>query len=66
MNGRDNEQNHRFLTLGIAIGAGFGVALGLILSTVFDNPGFFAIGISCGLGTGLSIGVALDERETRS
>jgi hypothetical protein len=45
------------------MGAGFGVALGLVLSSILDHPGFFAVGIGIGLCLGVTIGLALDERE---
>lgn len=60
MNGR-NDSNY-YLTRAIPVGAGFGVALGLVLSTVTDHPGFFAVGIAIGLSIATAIGVALDER----
>lgn len=41
--------------VGISIGAGFGVALGLL----FDN---LALGIAIGAGFGVSIGAALEQR----
>jgi hypothetical protein len=47
----------------IPIGAGFGVALGLVLMDIFDNPGFFAVGIGIGLCLGTTIGLALDQRK---
>jgi hypothetical protein len=42
-------------SLGISIGAGFGVALGL----VFDN---LALGMAMGAGFGVAIGAALERR----
>lgn len=53
-------QGH-WISMGISIGAGFGVALGL----VFDN---LALGIALGAGFGVAIGTALEQRnknETR-
>lgn len=50
-----------WISLGMSIGAGFGVALGL----VFDN---LALGIAIGAGFGVAIGAALEQRnknETR-
>jgi len=44
-----------WISIGMSIGAGFGVALGL----VFDN---LAIGIAVGTGFGLTIGSALEQR----
>ena len=44
-----------WVSLGISIGAGFGVALGL----VFDN---LALGIAMGAGFGVAIGSALEQK----
>lgn len=44
-----------WISIGISIGAGFGVALGL----VFDN---LALGIAIGAGIGVSIGAALEQK----
>lgn len=44
-----------WIGIGISIGAGFGVALGL----VFDNLG---LGIAMGAGMGVAIGSALEQR----
>ena len=44
-----------WISIGISIGAGFGVALGL----VFDN---LALGIAIGAGVGVSIGAALEQK----
>lgn len=63
MNGSNDEGNSQFLGTTIAIGAGFGVALGLVLMNVADHPGFFAVGISMGLIFGTAIGLALDQRK---
>jgi hypothetical protein len=63
MNQKRNEQKQRYLSGGIPLGAGFGVALGLVLMDIFDNPGFFAVGIGIGLCLGTTIGLALDRRE---
>jgi hypothetical protein len=38
------------------------VALGVVLMTILDHPGFYAVGIAIGLSIGIAIGVALDER----
>ncbi len=57
-----NEANeHTHLSSGIAIGAGAGVALGLVMMTIFDNPGFFALGIAIGVSIGTAVGAALDQ-----
>ncbi len=61
MNGSDGKG--RALWYGIPLGAGFGVALGLVLMSVTNHPGFFAVGIGSGLCFGLSIGLALDMRK---
>jgi len=44
-----------WVSLGISIGAGFGVAMGL----VFDN---LALGIAMGAGFGVAIGSALEQK----
>lgn len=49
--------------MGIAIGAGAGVALGVLLMNVANQPAFFAIGIAIGLLFGTAVGIALDQRE---
>lgn len=58
---QDREQRH--LSAGIPLGAGFGVALGLVLMDIFDNPGFFAVGIALGLCLGMIIGLIMDRRK---
>jgi len=63
MNEQRNKQSQRYLSAGIPLGAGFGVALGLVLMNIFDNPGFFAVGIGIGLCLGTTIGLALDQRK---
>ena len=40
----------------IAIGAGGGVALGLVMMQIFDHNGFFALGIAIGMTLGIMIG----------
>ena len=53
----NQEQNPQgyWVGIGISIGAGFGVALGL----VFDNLG---LGIAIGAGFGVAIGAALEQK----
>jgi len=59
---RPNEANdHYYLSIGISIGTGAGVALGLVMMNIFDNPGFFALGIAIGVSIGTAVGVALDQ-----
>jgi hypothetical protein len=48
----------RGLALGLAIGAGWGVAL----SAATDNPGMLAIGVGCGISLGVAIGSSLQRR----
>lgn len=53
----DNEMHPQgyWIGIGISMGAGFGVALGL----VFDN---LALGIAMGAGFGVAIGTALEKK----
>jgi len=53
----DNELRPQgyWIGIGISIGAGFGVAMGL----VFDN---LALGIAMGAGAGVAIGAALEQK----
>ena len=52
----DEERTNNYLSMGIAIGMGLGVAYG----TVFDN---LALGISLGMCFGISIGGILSARK---
>jgi len=54
-NGRSDDRLGNMVALGLAIGAGAGVALGL----VFDN---LALGIAIGAGMGMAIGAGLSQR----
>ena len=54
-NDRQQNQSGEWLAQGLAIGAGFGVALGLVL----DN---LALGIAIGCGMGMAVGAALGMR----
>lgn len=65
MNGSHDEQKTQYLAIGIPLGAGFGVALGLILMNVLDHNGMFALGIAIGMTLGTTIGMVLDMRERR-
>lgn len=53
----DNKKQPKgyWISMGMSVGAGFGVALGL----VFDN---LALGIALGAGFGVAIGAALEQR----
>lgn len=62
MNGQKDKNDYHFLSIAIPLGAGIGVALGLVLMNILDHPGFFAVGIAIGLSLGTSIGLALDRR----
>ena len=52
---RENQPRRYWISIGMSIGAGFGVALGL----VFDN---LALGIALGAGFGMAIGAVLEQR----
>jgi hypothetical protein len=61
LSGKEAEKSNyigRGLALGLAIGAGWGVAL----SAATDNPGLLAIGIGCGISLGVAIGSGLQRR----
>ena len=47
-----------WMGIGIALFAGFGVPLSIIL----DNPGFIGIGPGLGVGFGLAIGQAIENK----
>jgi hypothetical protein len=58
VSGPKNQEKHPqgyWISVGMSIGAGFGVALGL----VFDN---LALGIAIGAGFGIAIGSALEQK----
>lgn len=48
-----------WMALGLSV---FGVPLGILYSTVTDNPGLFTIGIAMGLPIGLAIGIEKDKK----
>ena len=52
---REKQPKGYWISMGMSIGAGFGVALGL----VFDN---LALGIAFGAGFGVAIGAVLEQR----
>lgn len=62
MNGQKDRNEGHFLSIAIPLGAGAGVALGLVLMNILDHPGFFAVGIAVGLSLGTAIGLVLDRR----
>ena len=47
----------------IPIGAGLGVALGLLLMTALDHNGLFALGNAIGLTVGVTVGLVLDSKK---
>jgi hypothetical protein len=61
MNEEHNEQQQQTVGSSLPIGAGAGVALGLVLMDILDHPGFFPVGITIGLCLGLVIGLAMDR-----
>jgi hypothetical protein len=62
MNRQDDERREQIVGTGIAVGAGFGVALGLVLMNVFNHPGLFALGIAIGTTLGITISLAIAGR----
>jgi ElaB/YqjD/DUF883 family membrane-anchored ribosome-binding protein len=58
----EQDESRELKYVSIAVGAGFGLVLGLVFVRVLNHPGFFALGIGIGLSIGTTIGVALDER----
>ena len=57
MNGNDKARRNEIIGSAIAIGAGAGVALGLVLAQIMDHVGFMSVGIAIGLCLGLVIGI---------
>jgi hypothetical protein len=53
--GRIDQQPGRMIGVGIAIGAGFGVALGLVLDSL-------GLGIAIGVSLGVAIGAGMEQR----
>jgi hypothetical protein len=54
-NGRTDQQPGSMIGVGIAIGAGFGVALGLVLDSL-------GLGIAIGVSLGVAIGAGMEQR----
>jgi hypothetical protein len=52
----DNRKTRKYLPIGLALGAGVGVALG----SAFDSIG---MGIALGVGCGIAIGAAIDRQQ---
>ena len=61
-----SSEETNYMGAGIAIGAGLGVAYGVVLTIVADSPAFLGVGISLGVGTGVSIGAALNARNKKN
>lgn len=59
MNGNDKARRNEIISSAIAIGAGGGVALGLVLAQLLDHVGFMSVGIAFGVCLGLVIGIAI-------
>lgn len=63
MNGQTEKPDREAVWSAIPIGAGAGVALGLVLMNVLNHNGFFAVGIGIGLALGVAVGLVLDRRQ---
>lgn len=57
MNGNDKARWNEIVGSAIAIGAGGGVALGLVMAQILGHVGFMAVGIAIGFCLGLVIGI---------
>ena len=55
-------QEINYTSKGLLFGMIFGVAWGLVLSAVTDNPAFLSIGIGSGLAIGVGIGSSMQRR----
>jgi hypothetical protein len=51
-----------YMGVGIAIGMGFGVPYGIVLSAAVDNFAFLGVGAAVGVGMGVAVGTGLNER----
>jgi hypothetical protein len=58
-----SEADH--MGVGIAIGMGFGLPYGVVLSAAVDNFAFLGVGVAVGVGMGVAVGTALNERHKR-
>ena len=63
MNEPQDKQKTKLLSYTIPIGAGLGVALGLLLMTILDHKGLFGLGIAIGLTLGVTVGLVLDSQK---
>src|ERR1035437_7986356 len=54
-----DEQANQYLVIGIAVGAGLGATIGVLI-----GGWAIAIGISLGAGAGMAIGAAIDEHQS--
>lgn len=62
MNSNQSDRQSRFPAAAIPIGAGGGVALGVVLMNVMNHPGFFAVGLAIGLSLSIAIGLAVGKQ----
>ena len=63
MNEPQDKRRTELLSYTIPIGAGLGVALGLLLMTILDHKGLFGLGIAIGLAIGVTVGLVQELRE---
>lgn len=62
MNRQNDERRNQIVGTGIAVGAGSGVALGLVLMNVLNHPGLYALGIAIGVSLGVAISLIIAGR----
>lgn len=55
-------KNH-YLIIGLSVGmAAFGIPIGLVFGTIFENMGFIGLGLPMGMMIGMLIGFVMDKK----